>query len=47
MLTTSKYANVLANNGTDFTVFIQHVYGSLWHWRHWSVQQKAFGRTLI
>jgi len=20
----------------DFTVFIQHVYGSLWRWKHWS-----------
>jgi len=36
---------------TDFTVFIQHVYGSLWRWKHWSVRQikpaqLAFGRTL-
>jgi len=35
---------------TDFTVFIQHVYGSLWHWKHWSVwqikpAQLAFGCT--
>jgi len=35
----------------DFTVFIQHVYGSLWRWKHWSVRQiksaqLAFGRTL-
>jgi len=34
-----------------FTVFIPHVYGSLWRWKHWSVQQikpaeLAFGRTL-
>jgi len=21
------------------TVFIQHVYGSLWRWKHWSVRQ--------
>ena len=32
--------------------FIQHVYGSLWRWKHWSVRQikpaqLAFGRTLI
>ena len=32
--------------------FIQHVYGSLWHWKHWSVRQikpaqLAFGCTLI
>ena len=37
---------------TDFTVFIPHVYRSLWCWKHWSVQQikpaqLAFGCTLI
>ena len=37
---------------TDFTVFVPHVYGSLWRWKHWSVRQikpaeLAFGRTLI
>jgi len=36
----------------DFTVFIPHVYGSLWRWKYWSVRQikpalLAFGRTLI
>jgi len=37
---------------SHFTVFIQHVYGSFWRWKHWSVRQiksaqLAFGRTLI
>ena len=39
-------------NDVIVTVFIQHVYGSLWRWKHWSVRQikpaqLAFGRTLI
>ena len=27
-----------AHQRTDFTVFILHVYGSLWRWKYWSVR---------
>jgi len=41
-----------ANGAADFTVFILHVYVSLWRWKYWSVRQTkpallASGRTLI